>query len=399
MVFPNGPKEWLAKLVSFDTTCTQSNLAIIYYLRDYLTSIGQKPQIVYSPDKNKAHLLCTLPGVNGSTNGGIILSGHTDVVSVVGQKWDSDPWTLTERDGKLYGRGTADMKGFLAVVLALVPTFLSMKRAKPIHLAFSYDEELGCIGIPVLVDYMKEKKITADACLVGDGRLEVCTGNKGHRVWRCTVKGKAIHSSMALMGTSCNAIEYAAMIITKIREIAKEVRDNDVHDTSYGCPFSPMSTNLIQGGNAVNTVPAECVFEFNIRIADTKVAMNVDARIRQYINEVVVPEMRKEYAEAAVDLDAFCCCPAFNAKEDAPFTKLARKIMKSQKVVKGTGTTEAGFFQEELGIPTVIIGPGTAGAHEANEYTAVADLLRCTEVTQELVSYCTATDKPLESHL
>jgi acetylornithine deacetylase len=399
MSYPSDPKGWLAKLVSFDTTCTKSNLAIVYYLHGYLVSVGLKPQIVYSPDKNKAHLFCTLPGANDSTNGGIILSGHTDVVSVEGQKWDSDPWTLTEKDGKLYGRGTADMKGFLAVVLALVPTFLSMKRAKPVHLAFSYDEELGCIGIPVLIDYMKEKKITADACLVGDGKLAVCTGNKGHRVWRCTVKGKAIHSSMALMGTSCNAIEYAAMIITKVREIAKDVRDNDVHDKSYSCPFSPMSTNLIQGGNAVNTVPAECVFEFNIRIADTKVAMSVDARIRKYIDEVVVPEMRKEYPEASVTLDAFCCCPAFNASEDAPLTRLARKIMNSKRVVKGGGTTEAGFFQEGLGVPTVIIGPGTAGAHEANEYTAVEDLLRCVKVTKELVTCCTETNAPLESHL
>lgn len=399
MAYPNGPKEWLAKLVSFDTTCTKSNLEIVYYLRDYLLSIGLKPQVVYSPDKNKAHVFCTLPGANGVTNGGIILSGHTDVVSVMGQKWDSDPWTLTERDGKLYGRGTADMKGFLAVALALVPTFMKMKRVKPVHLAFSYDEELGCTGIPVLVDYLKANNITADACLVGDGRLQVCTGNKGHRVWRCKVTGKAIHSSMALMGTSCNAIEYAAQIIAKIREIAKDVRDNGARDGSYACPFSPMSTNLIQGGNAVNTVPAECVFEFNIRIADTKVAMSVDARIRKYIDEVVVPEMRKEYPEASVELDAFCCCPAFNAREDAPLTKLARKIMNSQKVVKGTGTTEAGFFQEDLGIPTVIIGPGTAGAHEANEYTAIADLLKCMKVTKELVTCCTETTKPLEAHL
>ncbi|KAK7194069.1 glutamamyl carboxypeptidase [Novymonas esmeraldas] len=398
-MYPSGPQEWLAKLVSFDTTCTQSNLALVYYVRDYLESIGQRVQLVYSAGKEKAHLFCTLPGASGSTSGGIILSGHTDVVSVSGQKWDTDPFTLTEKAGKLYGRGTCDMKGFLAVCLALVPAMLEARRAKPVHLAFSYDEELGCIGIPTLIEYMKQHQITADACLVGDGGMTVQTGNKGHRVWRCTVTGKAIHSSMALMNTSCNAIEYAAQIITKIREIAKEVRDHGARDNSYGCPFSPMSTNLIQGGNAVNTVPAECSFEFNIRITDTKVALDVDARIRKYIDDVVLPAMREEYAEASVVLDAFCCCPAFNAKEDAPFTRLARKLMNYHKIVKGTGTTEAGFFQEDLGIPTVIIGPGTAGAHEANEYTAVTDLLACVRVTKQLIACCTETAQPLDSHL
>lgn len=399
MTYPNGSIEWLAKLVSFDTTCTKSNLDLIYYVRDYLESLQQKVELVYSPEKDKAHLLCTLPGEGGVTKGGIILSGHTDVVSVIGQKWDSDPFTMVERDGKLYGRGTADMKGFLAVVLGLVPKLLVVKRVKPVHIAFSYDEELGCTGIPVLIEHMKKIGFTADVCLVGDGKMQVQTGNKGHRVWRVKVVGKAIHSSMALMGTSCNAIEYAAMIITKIRAMAKDIRDNDIRDTSYSCPFSPMSTNLIKGGNAVNTVPAECVFEFNIRIADTRVAMSVDRRIREYVNDVVLPAMREEYPNAQVEVDAFNSCPAFNANEDAPFTKVVRRLMKSYKISKGNGTTEAGFFQEELGVPTIIFGPGTAGAHEANEYTAVKDLMACTKATEELIVLCTATNRPLESHM
>ncbi|KPA81692.1 Acetylornithine deacetylase-like protein [Leptomonas pyrrhocoris] len=258
---------------------------------------------------------------------------------------------------------------------------------------------MGCTGIPSLIDYMKKNNVKADVCLVGDGNYALRTGNKGHSQWRCTVKGKAIHSSMALMGTSCNAIEYAAMIITTVREMAKELKAHDARDHHYRCPYSAMSTNLIQGGNAVNTVPAEFVFEFSLRVWNSKVLGRMDARIRQYINEVVVPEMRKEYAEAAVELDTYNTCPGFNADESAPFTKLARRVMGTDQIVKSDGTTEAGYFQERLGVPTVIIGAGTARAHEANEYTSVENLMNSHRVTLQLVTLCTETDNPFESHL
>ncbi|KAL7702774.1 glutamamyl carboxypeptidase [Lotmaria passim] len=397
--YPSDYRQWLARLISFDTVSRNTNLPLIHYVRDYLSSVGIASTLVYNPEKTKANLFATLPGESGATQGGIVLSGHTDVVSVIGQKWDSDPWTLTEKDGKLYGRGACDMKGFLAVVLALVPTFLTMKRAKPIHIAFSYDEELGCAGIPTLVKYLKERKFHADACLVGDGGMVVGIGNKGHCLWNVKVHGKAIHSSMALMNTSCNAIEYAAQIITKVRQIAIDIRDREAHDTSYTCPFSPISTNLIRGGNAVNTVPADCEFEFSVRLTDTAIARLIDKRIRQYIDEVVVPAMRREYSEACVEIDAYNLCPAFNGKEAEPFTKLVRKMLNDQKIRKAGGTTEAGFFQEQLQIPTVIVGPGGSGAHEANEYTFCDNLVKCEKFTKDLVSLCTVTNEPLTSHL
>ena len=401
ITYPADTKAWLAKLVSFDTTCSsKSNLDLIHYVKEYLKSKNVKSVLVYNDKKDKAHLWATLPGEGGAMQGGIVLSGHTDVVSVIGQKWDSDPWTLTEKDGKLYGRGACDMKGFLAVVLALVPTFLSMKRAKPVHLAFSFDEELGCCGVPYLINHLKERGFKADGCLIGEPTdMKVETGNKGFSEWHFEIQGKAIHSSMALMNTSCNAIEYAAQIITKVRQIAIDIRDREAHDTSYTCPFSPISTNLIRGGNAVNTVPADCEFEFSVRLTDTAIARLIDKRIRQYIDEVVVPAMRREYSEACVEIDAYNLCPAFNGKEAEPFTKLVRKMLNDQKIRKAGGTTEAGFFQEQLQIPTVIVGPGGSGAHEANEYTFCDNLVKCEKFTKDLVSLCTVTNEPLTSHL
>ncbi|KAK7198270.1 glutamamyl carboxypeptidase [Novymonas esmeraldas] len=398
--YPTDAKSWLGKLVSFDTTCTtQSNLDLIEYVEAYLKTQGISSTRVYSPKKDKAHLWATLPAADGATQGGIVLSGHTDVVPVTGQKWDSDPFTMVEKDGKLYGRGTCDMKGFLAVVLALVPTFVAMKRLKPIHIAFSYDEELGCAGIPTLVHYLKEQRFRADVCLVGDGGLVVGIGNKGHCLWKVKVHGKAIHSSMALMNTSCNAIEYAAQIITKIRQIAVDVREHEARDTSYLCPFSSMSTTMIKGGNAVNTVPADCEFEFSVRITDTTVARSIDKCIREYVKAVVLPAMREEYADASVEIDAYNMCPAFNGREEEPFTKLVRKMLKDTKVRKAGGTTEAGFFQEDLKIPTVIVGPGGERAHEANEYTLCDNLVKCETFTKDLVSLCAASAQPLTAHL
>jgi acetylornithine deacetylase len=398
--YPADAKEWLAKLISFDTTCsTNSNLDLIHYVQGYLKSKSVESVLIYNDKKDKAHLWATLPGEGGATQGGIVLSGHTDVVSVVGQKWDTDPFTMVEKDGRLYGRGASDMKGFLAVVLALVPTFLAMKRVKPIHIAFSYDEELGCAGIPTLIKYLKAQKFHADVCLVGDGGMVVGIGNKGHCLWNVKVHGKAIHSSMALMNTSCNAIEYAAQIITKVRQIAIDIRDNETRDSSYTCPFSPISTNLIKGGNAVNTVPAECEFEFSVRITDTGIAHTIDKRVRQYVDETVLPAMRQEYPEASIEIDAYNLCPAFNGRESEPFVQLVRKMLDDRKVRKAGGTTEAGFFQEELKIPTVIAGPGGSGAHEANEYTLCKNLVKCEKFTKDLVAVCTVSHEPLASHL
>lgn len=390
--YPTDFRGWLAKLISFDTVSRNSNLGLVHYVRDYLHSVGVTDVVlVHSPEKTHANLFATLPGEGGVTQGGIVLSGHSDVVPVDGQPWDTDPFAMVEKDGKLFGRGACDMKGFLAVVMALVPTFLATKRAKPVHIAFSYDEEVGCTGVPSLIEHLKQKGFKADGCLVGEPTdMKVYTGNKGYYQWNTSVKGKAIHSSLALMNTSCNAIEYAAQIITKVREMAIDLRDNEPRDPDYTCPFSCITTGLIKGGIAVNTVPEDCQFTCNIRVSKPGVAEDVEQRLKTYIENTIVPEMKKECPEAYVKLVRHCGFPAFNASEDAPMTKHARRLCKDHDVHKVGGGTEAGFFQEFLSIPTVIVGPGPgAMAHLANEYVLVSQMEESMRFTLDLVKLYT----------
>ncbi|KAL7702802.1 glutamamyl carboxypeptidase [Lotmaria passim] len=389
--YPSDYRQWLARLISFDTVSRNTNLPLIHYVRDYLSSVGIASTLVYNPEKTKANLFATLPGESGATQGGIVLSGHTDVVPVDGQKWDSDPFTMVERDGKLYGRGACDMKGFLAVVLALVPTFLSMKRAKPVHLAFSFDEELGCCGVPYLINHLKERGFKADGCLIGEPTdMKVETGNKGFSEWHVEIQGKAIHSSMALMNTSCNAIEYAAQIITKIREIALDIRENGRQDPLYTCPFACISTGVIKGGNAVNTVPAECDFTYSVRLTESKTARDIEQRVMRHVTESIIPLMREEAPEATVRITQGVAYPAFNASEEADTTKQARRLCKDHDVHRSGGGTEAGFFQDILGIPTVIVGPGPGSmAHLPNEYVLVEQMEKSMQFTTDFVEFFT----------
>ena len=382
--YPTDSTAWLGKLVSFNTISSNSNLELMDYIKGYLKTFGVEATYIYSPEKTHANLFATLPGSNGATQGGIVLSGHTDVVPVAGQKWDSDPFVMVEKDGKLYGRGTCDMKGFIAVCMALTPTFMKMKRVKPIHFAFSFDEEVGCAGVPFMTKWLKEKGFKADCCLVGDGGFKVGTGSKGFSSWRVVVHGKAIHSSMALMNTSCNAIEYAAQIITRIRKIAVDLRDNGPQDPNYPCQFCSMSVGLIKGGNAVNTVPAECDFDFSVRVTETSVAKRVETEVKEYIDKEILPAMRKEYPEASVDLLRVWSVPAFNSPEDAPFIRTVRNILKNDKVQKLAGGTEGGFFQD-LGMPTIIVGPGGYRGHMANEYTEIVFLKNSEAFTEDIV--------------
>ena len=391
MGYPTNFREWLAKIISFDTTSRNSNLPMVEYIRDYLQSVGIASTFVYNPAKTHANLFATLPGESGATQGGIVLSGHTDVVPVDGQKWDSDPFTMVEKDGKLFGRGACDMKGFLAVVLALTPTFLSMKRAKPVHYAFSFDEEVGCTGVPYLANYLKEKGFKADACIIGEPTdMRVYVSAKGFTQWNVTVHGKAIHSSMALMNTSCNAIEYAAQIITKIREIALDIKKNGKQAPQYSWPFACITTGIIKGGNAVNTVPAECDFVFNVRVTDKETPNDIEARVKRFIDDNVLPAMREEYPEATVSFTRPLSMPAFNGKEDAAVTQKALKLRKHDKVHYTGGGTEGAYFEDTLGIPTIVIGPGPAMmAHLPNEYVLVEQMEQSTAFTLDMVKLYT----------
>lgn len=256
-----GSRDILADLVAFDTVSRESNLALIDYVRDYLAGFGVDSELFFDADGRKANLYAT---IGPSDRGGVCLSGHTDVVPADGQAWSVPPFRLSERDGRLYGRGTADMKGYLACVLAAVPAFLAAPLRLPVHLAFSYDEEVGCLGVRSLLAALERRPHKPLLCIIGEPtELKPVLGHKGKLAMRCEVHGAACHSAYAPQGV--NAIEYAARLIGRLGEIGARLAVPERHDRRFDPPYSTVQTGLIQGGRALNIVPAECRFDFEVR--------------------------------------------------------------------------------------------------------------------------------------
>lgn len=369
-------REWLDTLVSHDTTSRNSNMSLIEEVRDGLAAQGIKAELFRSPEGNKANLFATLPARDGSTQGGIVLSGHTDVVPVDGQQWDTNPFAVTERDGRLYARGSCDMKGFIAAGLALVPDFLSMQRNMPIHFALSYDEEVGCAGAPFMLDELKLRGVKFDGCVVGEPTsMQVVVAHKGINVYRCRVHGKAAHSSLTPKGS--NAIEYAARLICRIRDIADHFKEHGPYDEFFDVPFTTMTTNQIQGGIAVNTIPELCEFVYEFRNLPGMSSDGIQAQVDAYVKNELLPRMQREFADARIDVVKGASAPAFEATEDAAITQLVRALTADQDKRKVGYATEAGLFQN-IGIPTVVCGPGSIEqAHKPNEYVDIAQLEAC----------------------
>ncbi|MDK4679708.1 acetylornithine deacetylase [Kingella negevensis] len=378
-------QQWLTKLVSFDTTSRHSNLALIECVQTYFSQLGLTCWVDKNATGDKANLFATLPASNGETQGGLVLSGHTDVVPVDGQDWATNPFELTEQNGKLYGRGASDMKGFIASVLALLPEWVVQERKKPIHLALSYDEEVGCIGAPLMIEEWQKRGQKVDGCIVGEPTsMRVVVAHKGISVYQCKVHGKAAHSSLTPQG--CNAIEYAARLICRIRDIADAFRAKGPFDGLYDVPYTTMTTNLIQGGIAVNVVPEDCQFQYEFRNLPGVPAAEIQQEIEAYIHNELLPAMRKEYSEAAVELITRAFVPSLEASEQAAITLLACALRRDNEIRKVSYATEAGLF-ERAGVPTIVCGPGSIEqAHKANEFIEIAQLDECQQFLRKLIA-------------
>lgn len=375
---------WLSRLISFDTTSRNSNLDLIHCIEDELKKLSIASQLISHASQPKANLFATLPAENGSIEGGIVLSGHTDVVPIDGQNWDSPPFTATKRDGKIFGRGACDMKGFIAAVLALVPEFKKLRLKQPIHLAFSYDEEIGCLGAPFLIDEIKKRNIHPKACIVGEPTdMRPVVAHKGKQSFRCSVHGVAAHSSLTTQG--CNAIDYAAKLICFIRDMTDEFQKNGPFDEHYDVPFTTLATNLISGGNSYNTIPAFCEFVFEFRNLPQNTPLSIRNKIKQYIDQELLPKMKKENAAANIVLETLAAAPGLAASEEDAITKLLRKISNEKETIKVAYTTEAGMFHE-ADIPTLVCGPGSIEqAHRANEFVSLEQLEKCETFLKSLV--------------
>lgn len=376
-------RTWLEKLVSIDTTSRNSNLALIEMVRDHLKSHGISAWMVHNTERTKANLFATLPAQDGGTQGGVVLSGHTDVVPVDGQNWSSDPFVLREQDGYLWGRGSCDMKGFIATSLALVPEFMAMPRKKPLHLAFSYDEEVGCAGAPSMLRELQAQGIRPDGCVVGEPTgMQVVVAHKGINLFRCKVHGKAAHSSLTPSG--CNAIEYAARLICHIRDLADAMKAEGPYDQFYDVPFSTMTTNQIQGGIAVNTIPELCQFSYEFRNLPGVNPSEIQEKIESYVRTELLPKMKKEFAEAQIEIETGAAAPGLEASEQAAITALVRALTQDRATRKVAYGTEAGLFQT-MGIPTVVCGPGhIAQAHKPDEFVAIEQLNACENFLRRL---------------
>lgn len=376
--------DWVRDLVAMDTTSRVPNLGLIETVRDALAERGIASTLTHDKREGWANLFATIPAHDGATDGGVVLSGHTDVVPVDGQDWDSDPFKPAIRDGRLYGRGTCDMKGFIGAALALVPEMQAARLAKPIHFALSYDEEIGCAGAPLLIADLKQRGLNPSGCIVGEPTsMRPIIAHKGINTYRCCVRGHAAHSSLTPKGL--NAIEYAARLICHIRDIADEFRAKGPFDELYDVPFTTAQTSQIQGGNAINTVPAECRFSFEFRNLPTLDPDEIFAKIDAYARDTLLPKMRREHPDAAIEISKIASAPGLDADEQAAITQLVRALSADQSQRKVAYGTEAGLFAN-AGIPSVVCGPGNIEqAHKPNEYVELAQLDGCERFLRKFI--------------
>lgn len=376
--------DWIERLIAFNTVSRESNLGLIETIRDHLSQRGIASTLTYDAGRNKANLFATIPSASGATQGGVVLSGHTDVVPVDGQTWDTDPFSPVIRDGKLFGRGSCDMKGYIGVVLTALPELLSTKLDQPVHFAFSYDEEIGCVGAPSMIEELQARGVRPDGCIVGEPtNMRPIVAHKSISSYRCCVHGHAAHSSLTPRGV--NAIEYAARLICHIRDIADGLKREGPFDEDFDVPFSTSSVGLIQGGIAVNTVPALCEFVFEYRTLPAVDSSTIIDRIQAYARDVLEPEMRKVVPHASIEFTRRSASPALEASEQDAITQLVRALTADRETHKVAYGTEAGLFQR-AGIPSVICGPGNIEqAHKPNEFVTLEQIALCETFIQKLI--------------
>jgi acetylornithine deacetylase len=370
----------LERLIAFETVSRDSNLGLIEWTRDYLAGLGATSRLTYDATGKKANLFATL---GEGSRPGLVLSGHTDVVPVEGQAWDTDPFKATIIGDKLYGRGSADMKGYIATALVMAPQFLASKADAPLHFAFSYDEEVGCIGVRGLIKDLADIGLKTAGCIVGEPTLmQPIIAHKGTHRFRCCITGREAHSSYTTQGV--NSIEYAARIIVYIRQMADRLQQLEARDYAFTVPFTTMQTGLIRGGLAANIVPKECEFIFEARTLPGQSEHKLFQEVKDYA-ATLLPEMQRVEPNAAIKLELLNSAPGMNMQETDDIVKLAASLARNKPNGAVSYGTEGGLFQA-AGIPTVICGPGDIEqAHRPNEFVSLAQLAQCEAFMQRLL--------------
>jgi len=362
----------LTTLVGFDTTSRESNLGLIEFVRDHLNHLGVDARLSYDAQRRKANLFATIGRADVA---GIVLCGHTDVVPVDGQAWDTDPFKAHIADGKIFGRGAVDMKGFIAATLAMTPAYLASTLQQPMHIGLTYDEEVGCIGVQTLIKDLKSANIQPAGCFVGEPTMmQVMTGHKGMRVTRCKVRGLEAHSSMA--PEAVNAIEYAAKLIGEIRSLSEQLRAEGPFDHDFKTPHTTLQTGLIQGGAAPNIVAKDCEFVFDCRALPGANSDELIGKIQAHA-EKLKTEMRKIYAQSDITFETIANAVPLDTPADSKISYLGTALARNNLLGRVSFATDGGWLQN-AGIPCVVVGPGDiAVAHKPNEYIEISQLEQC----------------------
>lgn len=383
-VLSAASRAMIERLIGFNTVSRDSNLGLIEWVRDYLHHCGASTRLTYDATKKKANLFATL---GDSRQPGLILSGHTDVVPVDGQNWDTDPFVLTERDGKLFARGSADMKGFIGIILAQAPHFVAALKTRrldaPLHYSLSYDEEVGCIGVRGLIRDLQDNNIQPAGCVVGEPTsMQPVIAHKSTYRFRCSVHGREAHSSYVTQGV--NAIEYAARLVVFIRQLADRLAQIETRDYGFTVPYSTLSTGVIHGGIAANVVPKECIFSVDMRTLPQASAEVLYREIGGYA-QMLAREMQAIDADAGIDLEWLSQTVGLAAAETDAIVQWAMQLAGNTTVGKVSYGTEAGLFQQ-MGVPAVVCGPGDiAQAHRPNEFVTIEQLARCERFVQRIL--------------
>ena len=369
-------------LIGFDTTSRNSNLPLIHWVGDFLRGYGVDSHLVYDETGRKANLFATIGNPSAP---GLVLSGHTDVVPVDGQPWTTDPFKAIVRDGRLYGRGSADMKGYLACALAAVPLMLRQPSRRPFHLAFSYDEEVGCLGVRHLLADLGERGIRPAACIVGEPTMmKPVVAHKGRRQVRCCIHGKAAHSSQPQSGVS--AIDVAARVLGTVAGLAEREAAQGLRDPGFDTPYATIQCGLVSGGNASNTVPADCELSLEVRRLPAHPPEALFDEVQALIDRELLPRMRARHPASSIELEVVADTPGHQIDEAAPIVALLKRLTGQQRVARVAYTTEAGLFQRS-GIPTVVCGPGDIDqAHKPDEFIELAQLAACERMMGALIA-------------
>jgi acetylornithine deacetylase len=373
--------EILDRLIAFPTVSRDSNLDLIAYARDLLSEIGAAVRIVHSADGAKANLHAVLGPAEAR---GILLSGHTDVVPADGDGWTSDPFRLAIRGDRLFGRGTADMKGFIACVLAVAEEAAALRLVRPLQMAFSYDEEIGCVGVRRLLDVLAGTANLPTMCIVGEPTfLETVVAHKGKTAGRVICRGKECHSSHAPEGM--NAIHLAAEMVDVFRAMQDRIVAAGRNDPDYAIPFTTVHVGLIRGGSALNVVPRECTLDFEIRnLPADDPAVLLDDLFNEAAS--LTRRVEQDYPGTGVSLEIVNAYPGLETDRGEEVVRLAGRLTGASGLRKIAFGTEGGLFHERLGIPTVVCGPGDIrDAHKPDEFVSRDQLDQCTTMLRRLV--------------